>query len=94
VQEGLNNVDKHAAARHVELSLQRTPTASLVVRLQDDGQGLSTLPDLASLSATEHFGLLGISERVALLDGTMQIESPRAGGVILEIEIPSPHPGV
>jgi signal transduction histidine kinase len=94
VQEGLNNIRKHAAARHVLLSLQRTPTASVLVRLGDDGQGLSTPPDLASLSAHKHFGLLGISERVALLGGTMQIESPASGGVILQVEIPSPYPPV
>jgi len=94
VQEGLINVRKHAAARHVELSLQRTATASLLVRLEDDGQGLPTPPDLASLSANKHFGLVGISERVALLGGTMKIESPTTGGVILQVEIPSPYPSV
>jgi signal transduction histidine kinase len=94
VQEGLINIRKHAAARHVELLLQRTATASLLVRLKDDGQGLPTPPDLASLSANKHFGLIGISERVALLGGTMKIESPTTGGVILQIEIPSPYPSV
>jgi signal transduction histidine kinase len=92
VQEGLSNIRKHAAARNVRLSLQRTPSASLLVRLEDDGQGLAVPADLASLSAKKHFGLVGISERVALLGGTMQIESLRGDGMILQVEIPSPHP--
>lgn len=94
VQEGLNNVRKHAAARHVRLSLQHTSAANLLVRLEDDGQGLSAPADLASLSINKHFGLVGISERVALLGGVMNIESSEGGGTILQVEIPSPSPAV
>lgn len=92
VQEGLNNIRKHAEASRVRLSLQRTPSASLLVRLEDDGHGLSVPTDLASLSANKHFGLVGISERVALLGGMMNIESSKGSGMILQVEIPSPHP--
>lgn len=94
VQEGLNNIRKHAAASHVRLSVQRTPSASLLVRLEDDGHGLAVPADLASLSSNKHFGLVGISERVALLGGTMNIESSKGSGMILQVEIPSPHPVV
>ena len=94
VQEGFNNIRKHAAARHVALLVERTPTASIRMRLADDGQGLPKPIDLAELSAAKHFGLLGISERVALLGGTMQVESPLGGGTVLQVEIPSPYPSV
>ena len=94
VQEGFNNIRKHAAARHVALLVERTPTASIRMRLADDGQGLPGPIDLAALSAAKHFGLLGISERVALLGGTMQVESPLGGGTVLQVEIPSPYPAV
>jgi signal transduction histidine kinase len=92
VQEGLNNIRKHAEARHVRLSLQRSSSANLSVRLEDDGRGLSAPADLASFSTSKHFGLVGISERVALLGGTMNIESSTGGGMILHVEIPSPYP--
>ncbi len=94
VQEGLNNIRKHAAARRVSLHVERTPTASLRMRLSDDGQGLPKPIDLAELTATRHFGLLGISERVALLGGTMRIDSPPQGGTVLQADIPSPYPTV
>lgn len=94
VQEGLSNVRKHAAAQHVRISLQRTPSASLLVRLEDDGRGLAAPADLASFSVSKHFGLVGISERVALLGGLMNIESSKGGGTILQVEIPSPYPTV
>jgi signal transduction histidine kinase len=92
VQEGLNNVRKHAAARHVRLSLQSTSSTNLLLRLEDDGQGLTKPTDLASLSINKHFGLVGISERVALLGGFMNIESSKGNGTILQVEIPSPYP--
>jgi len=92
VQEGLNNIRKHALARSVRLSLQRTSTTNLLVRLEDDGMGLPSPTDLASLSLNKHFGLVGISERVALLGGTMNIESSNGNGTILQVEIPSPYP--
>ncbi len=92
VQEGLNNIRKHAAAKNAFLRVRRTPTASLLLFLSDDGQGSTKPLDLASLSAHKHFGLVGISERVALLGGSMQIETPRGGGLALQVEIPNPYP--
>ncbi len=94
VQEGLNNIHTHARAQRVNLCVERTPTASVLVRLVDDGQGLSKPINLAELSASKHFGLLGISERVALLGGTMQVESRQTSGMVLQVEIPSPYPSL
>jgi signal transduction histidine kinase len=94
VQEGLNNIRKHAMAKHAWLTVRRTPLASLQIQLTDDGRGMRDAPDLAELSARQHFGLLSISERVALLGGTMQIESAPGKGLALKIEIPSPSPSL
>lgn len=92
VQEGLNNVRKHAAAKQVRISLQRTSSTNLLLRLEDDGKGLSKPTDLRSLANDKHFGLVGISERVALLGGSIHIESSAGNGTILQVEIPSPYP--
>jgi len=94
VQEGLNNIRKHAAAKHVHLTMRRTPMDSLLVCLTDDGAGIKTPPDLVSLSGGKHFGLLGISERAALLGGSLKVITPNEGGLELQIEIPSPYPSV
>jgi signal transduction histidine kinase len=64
----------------------------LLVRLEDDGRGLAAPIDFASFSVNKHFGLVGISERVALLGGLMNIDSSKGGGTILQVEIPSPYP--
>lgn len=92
IQEGLNNVSKHADAQKVKMVLRRTPTDNLLIRISDDGRGFGALPSLADLSAQKHYGLIGISERAALLGGSMRIESPKTGGLTLQVEIPSPYP--
>ena len=94
IQEGLSNVRKHAEATRVSLALERTPTASLVVRMADNGHGMTAPMDLATLTEQKHFGLVGISERVSLLGGTLQVTTPPEGGLELEIEIPSPYPSI
>ncbi|MBN2503353.1 MAG: ATP-binding cassette domain-containing protein [Anaerolineales bacterium] len=94
IQEGLSNVRKHSAATHVNLSLQRTSTASLLVDLIDNGQGMTESINLVDLTEQKHFGLVGISERVSLLGGTLQVVSPPGGGLALQIEIPSPYPSI
>lgn len=94
VQEALNNIRRHAAARHVTLALRRTSNATLLLRLSDDGQGMAGPVDLGVLSAKKHFGLLGISERVALLSGILKIDSKAGEGLTLQVELPSPSPSV
>ena len=94
VQEGLHNVQKHAQASQVTLRLRRTPKASLRVYLADDGHGLDSPVDLAALAENNHFGLIGISERVSLMDGTLDFSVHPGGGLEFEIEVPSPYPSI
>lgn len=94
IQEGLSNVRKHANASQVKLILKRTPTASLFVYLSDNGQGSRRPINLSVFSKEKHYGLLGISERVALLGGDIKVNSPKTGGLELRIEIPSPYPSI
>lgn len=92
IQEGLSNVRKHASANEVLINLFRTATASLVVRIVDNGKGVKGPINLERLSQEKHFGLIGISERVSLLGGNMKVKSQSRGGLELSIEIPSPYP--
>jgi signal transduction histidine kinase len=92
VQEALNNVSKHSDAQAVHLDLRRTPMDNLLIEIVDDGQGLAVPLNLAELSEQKHFGLVGISERAALLGGTMDIKTSEKGGFVVRVEIPSPYP--
>jgi signal transduction histidine kinase len=91
VQEGLNNVWKHAEATAVQVTLQHTSPRLLLISLADDGQGLPQVFDLAALSQNGHYGLLGISERVALLGGRLHVQNMSQGGLLLQVEIPHPR---
>jgi signal transduction histidine kinase len=91
VQEGLNNVHKHAQANHVQIGLKHTSPRALLITISDDGQGLDEGFDLSTLSAEGHYGLLGLSERVALLGGRLNIQNQASGGLLIQVEIPHPR---
>jgi signal transduction histidine kinase len=88
VQESLANVRKHAGARAVRIRLRPASRRAVAVAIEDDGRGLDESLDLAALAHAGHYGLLGISERVALLQGKLRIANGEAGGLLIEAEIP------
>lgn len=79
-QEGLANVRKHAKARRVAVSLAYRPRA---VRLEvcDDGAGFD--PGTAS-----GFGLRGMRDRAAQVDGTLDVRSAPGEGTTIAVEVP------
>jgi signal transduction histidine kinase len=82
VQEGFTNIVKHADAGRVSILLtQKAGSVSAVI--EDDGRGFD--PDQA---VDGGIGLIGMRERVALLDGSMTIEAAPGKGTTLVIEIP------
>jgi len=91
VQEGLNNVWKHAQATRVTIELLHTSPRMLRISIQDNGRGVDNELDLANLAADGHFGLLGISERVANLSGRIHIDRHQEKGFHLVVEIPHPR---
>src|SRR5258706_6677532 len=74
VQEGLNNIWRHANASSVQIALQHTSPRTLLISIEDNGIGFSEEIDLINLTKSGHYGLLGISERVALLGGKMLLK--------------------
>jgi two-component system, NarL family, sensor histidine kinase UhpB len=88
VQEALTNAFRHAGATRIEASLKfETPVetttlrdpalAGLVMRVADDGRGLNG-------EAEAGMGLAGMRDRVRLMGGSVKIESPQGGGVVVE----------
>jgi signal transduction histidine kinase len=88
VQESLANVRKHAGARAVRIGLGPASRRALALAIEDDGRGLAESLDLATLARSGHYGLVGISERVALLQGKLRITNGESGGLLIEAEIP------
>ena len=91
VQEGLNNIYRHASATYASIALKRTSPRAIMITIEDDGKGLNKKLSLSSFSKEGHYGLLGIDERVNLLGGRLRIQSKENGGVILQAEIPHPR---
>ncbi len=91
VQEGLNNVWRHAQASSVEICLRHTSPRNLLVSIQDNGVGFSEDFDMRHIPKDGHFGLLDISERVALLGGRLRLQKQPEGGSLLQVEIPHPR---
>ncbi len=85
VQESLNNIVRHAGARRVHITLGRID-AELHLLVEDDGKGFNA----DGVDHTTHFGLLGISERVTALGGTLEIDSNPGAGARLSVCLPLP----
>ena len=83
VQEGLTNIQKHAAAGHAALSIQFQPK-SIQVQIEDDGAGFN--PKKAANDG--HFGLQGMRERVQIVGGKMKIISQPQKGTKISIQLP------
>ena len=83
LQELLNNVARHSAARSVRVSLTQT-RATLCLRVSDDGHGM------APERETSGHGLTGIRERMARHDGRLTIASA-ADGTAVTITLPHPE---
>jgi signal transduction histidine kinase len=81
VQEALTNVSKHAGASHVEVQV-RDVDGELSLSVRDDGQGFE------ERASTSGFGLIGMRERLALVGGTLSIESRPGSGTLLRASIP------
>ena len=88
LQEALTNVAKHAAAHEIRVKLcHDAETISLSVR--DDGRGFDTQARLCNSSLSMGIGLLGMRERLELLDGCLRIESQSGRGTHLAAFLPS-----
>lgn len=86
-QEALRNALQHAHAQHITLRL-RLLSSAVLLSVSDDGCGFHVPARLSELAQTDHFGLVGMAERVALAGGQLTICSqPRAGTRVM-IRIP------
>ena len=91
-QEALTNVQKHAGAERVWVTLRFLPEeARLEVR--DDGRGFDPAGRTRPLAGGEGgYGLMGVQERLALVGGDLHIESAPGGGTTLRAVVPQIRP--
>jgi len=81
-QESLTNAARHAQASQVELSLERSEDHRIVLRVRDNGVGLSGAPQ-------GRYGIVGMRERAMLIGATLTIENHAKGGVEVMLTTPA-----
>lgn len=86
VQECLINVQKHANATRVEVSIS-WKGSSLEVQVRDDGRGFDPT-SLAPGTEGTGMGLLSMQERAKLLGGSLSIHSSPDGGCDISLHVP------
>ncbi len=87
IQELLTNVQKHAHATYVQVSLD-FQDSMVVAIVEDDGSGFDVNEVLSNTQPRRGLGLSTIQERTEMLGGAVQIESRIGRGTRVRIEIP------
>ncbi|MBA2493125.1 MAG: hypothetical protein H0V31_00345 [Acidobacteria bacterium] len=83
IQESLNNIIKHAEATEARVSIEKTERF-VIIKIEDDGKGFEVHD-----TDGNGFGLIGMTERVRMLGGTLSIESASLKGtkIIIKLEL-------
>ena len=89
VQEAWSNIQRHAQARSVAVTLTYTGDC-LLVTIEDDGVGFTLPPE--DQAPDGHWGVRGMSERAELAGGHLHVVSQPGQGTQIEAHIP--YPGV
>ena len=81
-EEALRNIERHAMASRVTVSLSIKNETHLCLQIDDDGIGFDT-----GLSRPGHFGLLGLREQSQLIDAELHIRSAPNEGATLSVTL-------
>jgi PAS domain S-box-containing protein len=82
-QESLTNIQRHAHARNVAMTLSMQDS-TVQLRIADDGIGF--VPDYSK--RPKSFGLLGMQERAAMMGGRLDIQSLPGHGTVVAVQMP------
>ncbi len=91
IQEALTNISRHAAAREVDIVLERQASVAggpdeLVLTVSDNGRGM------VAGARTAGYGLNGMRERVTMAGGSLQVVSAPGRGFSLQARLPASSP--
>lgn len=81
--EAFSNITRHAQATHASMKAVQSDT-DILLEIADDGAGFN----LNQVPSAGHYGLVGMQERVKLLNGSLSIDCQPGKGTTLKIRIP------
>ena len=87
VAELLANVARHSGAASAELAVTRDGTEAVLVRVADNGRGGAIVSRADGTGM--HTGLAGLKERVAAVDGSLDVSSPAGGPTVVTVTVPA-----
>jgi PAS domain S-box-containing protein len=87
VQEAITNIARHAAARNVHISFHFDDQAA-IVDIKDDGIGFDMVELALSPDSGRGLGLMGMQERIEVLNGEMEIITAPGYGTQAHIRVP------
>jgi signal transduction histidine kinase len=87
IQEAIHNIAKHGGAKTANISLHFMKEMIKVI-IKDDGRGFDVEEAMNTKDRPRGLGLLGMRERVELMNGSLNIRSRPGGGTEIDIEIP------
>lgn len=87
IQESMNNVRKHACAKQVLVKMEILPERVNTL-IQDDGKGFDAAAVVVGHKG-EGYGLVGIRERIQLLQGSVEIVSKPNRGCRISLSVPT-----
>jgi signal transduction histidine kinase len=94
VQEGLNNIMRHAQATHAAVSVKSQEDGTLILRITDNGKGM----DAEAMNHPQGIGITNMRTRAHMMHGSLTIHSEMGKGTTLKIILNplnhgnSPHP--
>lgn len=86
-QEALNNIAKHADAKHVTVLLEKREQNIMLI-IEDDGIGFDLKENRGQGEYGAGLGLTGMGERAALIGGEIEIESAPNCGTTIYVRLP------
>jgi signal transduction histidine kinase len=81
-EEALRNIERHAMATRVTVTLAMKNDSHLILKIEDDGIGFDT-----GISQPGHFGLVGLYEQAQLIDAQLHIRSAPSEGATLSVTL-------
>jgi signal transduction histidine kinase len=86
LKEALYNVERHAVAEKVRVTLIQQ-NGAIRLEVADDGTGFD-LSGLPALQRAGHFGLIGMAERAERIGGHLDVRSVPAQGAVISVMVP------
>jgi signal transduction histidine kinase len=88
IQEGLNNIHKHARASRVSVRLVRVHP-HIILRIEDNGCGFDIQEVLSRVAPEKRMGLVSMQQRARILNGEFDIRSELGKGTKISLKIPA-----